>query len=133
MKIKADFELNRLSKYGFRLVLRKENKPFEILCRENPTLEGVSEEKLQEFIQNDILFDNEYFIVDSIYSNHYYNEGKYIIEIGGTRRGQYLYLLVDPETRVVLIGATKPDGDGCEIPLDDIIFKLIKDGVVERS
>lgn len=133
MKIKQNFEISKLTDYGFRLILRKENKPFEKLCVDNPTFEGITDEELQEFINNDTLLDKLFFVVDSEYSNHYYDEGKYILDIGGTRRGQYLYLLVNPETKDVLIGATKPDGDGCEITVNDIFFKLIQDGVVEPS
>ena len=65
------------------------------------------------------------------YKNYYgdfdYNfENKYAFNLGHSRRGQFYYLLVDKDSREVYIYSTKPDGDGGELLLNNIFFKLLE-------
>lgn len=94
MKIKLDFELEKLVDYGFEVV----------------------DKELEERNEN----------YDVCYSDYKFN-------LGYARRGQYYWLLVDAGNRCLSIVATQPEGSGCSININDIFFKLIEDGVVERS
>ena len=62
----------------------------------------------------------------------YHFDNTYFIFIASGRRGQDYYLLIDKETRILKIYATKPDGDGTYGELDDALYDLIKDGLVEK-
>ena len=48
------------------------------------------------------------------------------------RRGQQYYILVDKNTRIIFVYATKPDGDGCKGKLDNTLYDLIQAGLVEK-
>ena len=62
----------------------------------------------------------------------YHFDNTYFIFIASGRRGQDYYLLVDKESRILKIYSTKPDGDGTYGELDDALYDLIKDGLVEK-
>lgn len=57
----------------------------------------------------------------------------YVHTIGYARRGQFYYLLVSELTRELHVFASKPDGDGCSINIDDIIIRLYKDNLIEEQ
>ena len=132
MKVRHGIDLEDLREYGFKRIIRKENKPFVKLCLEKPNFIGISETEFQNYIDEDNKFDNEYHIVDSE-SYHYFNEGDYINIIDYSRRGQYYYLLIDSETRIISIGATDADGNGDSVFVPDIFFDLIADDIIERD
>lgn len=56
----------------------------------------------------------------------------YLYNIGHARRGQFYYIVISEEERELNIYASKPDGDGCSINMDDIIIRLYKDGLIEE-
>ena len=62
----------------------------------------------------------------------YHFDNTYFSFIASGRRGQDYYLLVDKETRILKIYATKPDGDGTDGELDDTLYDLIQAGLVEK-
>lgn len=55
----------------------------------------------------------------------------YAHTIGYARRGQFYYLLVSELTRELCVFASKPDGDGCSVPLTDVIIKMYRDNLLE--
>lgn len=54
---------------------------------------------------------------------------EYEYNLGHSRRGQFYSVFVDSEG-VFHLYASKPDGDGGTVEIDDIFIKLIKDGIV---
>jgi len=54
----------------------------------------------------------------------------YLYNIGHARRGQFYYLLVDENTRIIDIYASKPDGSGTSIGLPDILVTLISNNII---
>lgn len=55
----------------------------------------------------------------------------YQLDIGISRRGQYYVLLVREDTMRIMVYATKPDGSGSEVPIPDVLIKMVLDGVLE--
>lgn len=62
----------------------------------------------------------------------YHFNNTYFVFIASGRRGQDYYLLVNKETRILKIYATKPDGDGTDGKLDNALYDLIIAGLVEK-
>jgi hypothetical protein len=54
----------------------------------------------------------------------------YAYDMGHARRGQFYYIICHPEEKQFSIYASKPDGSGTSIDIDDIFIKLIKDNIV---
>lgn len=54
----------------------------------------------------------------------------YVYNLGHARRGQFYYIICYPEEKQFSIYASKPDGSGTSIDIDDIFIKLIKDNIV---
>jgi hypothetical protein len=57
----------------------------------------------------------------------------YKYQIGHARRGQFYYLLVNEETRKLIIYATEPDGGGGCIVSPNVLIELFKDGIITES
>ena len=93
---------------------------------------NVDLKKLEKYGFEDSEISNnvplEYWSDDKDY--HFNNT--YFVFIASGRRGQDYYLLVDKKTRILKIYSTKPDGDGTDGELDDTLYGLIKDGLVEK-
>ena len=62
----------------------------------------------------------------------YHFNNTYFVFIASGRRGQDYYLLIDKDTRKLVIYATKPDGDGTSGDLEDVVYDLIKADLVEK-
>lgn len=62
----------------------------------------------------------------------YHFNNAYFVFIASGRRGQNYYLLVNKETRKLVIYATRPDGDGTSGDLKNAIYDLIKADMVEK-
>ena len=62
----------------------------------------------------------------------YHFENTYFKCVAIGRRGQWYYLLVDKETRILSIYSTKPDGSGTNGELDNTLFDMTKYGFVEK-
>ena len=63
----------------------------------------------------------------------YHFDNKYFVFIASGRRGQDYYLLIDKETKKLIIYATVPDGSGTSGILEDVVYDLIKDGLVIKE
>lgn len=94
MKVKDEFDLSVLEKYGFSKVDKE------------------AEER-----------DDNYEV--AVYD--------YALDMGHSRRGQCYYLLVSERSREINVYASNPDGGGCSIPLDDVLIKMITDGIVKPN
>lgn len=57
----------------------------------------------------------------------------YGFEIGHARRGQFYYLLVDENSRNIIIYATEPDGSGGTVMCPDVLIKLVLDGIISSN
>ena len=83
------------------------------------------------------LLDFGFKVIDKEYEEeceHYeMSEYDYKFDLGYARRGQNYWLLVNANSRNMSIIATKPDGDGCGIPVKDIFIVLIENDVVEKD
>lgn len=55
----------------------------------------------------------------------------YVYTIGYARRGQFYYLLISELHRTFRLWASNPDGDGCSVPLTDVIIKMYRDNLLE--
>lgn len=55
----------------------------------------------------------------------------YVHTIGYARRGQFYYLLISESHRTLHLWASKPDGDGCSVPMTDVIIKLYQENLIE--
>jgi hypothetical protein len=66
------------------------------------------------------------------YDKDYHFDNTYFVFIASGRRGQDYYLLINKETRKLVIYATKPDGDGTSGDLENAIYDLIKADLVEK-
>lgn len=133
MKLKQNITIEQVKALGFMLIKSKADLPFEKMCKENPAFENITKEDIERLIAEDAGISRLCYIVDPRSEDHHqYNIGKYLRSIGDSRRGQYFYLILDFETKDIVMGATKPDGDGCDISIDNIFFELIESGLVER-
>lgn len=68
--------------------------------------------------ENDIDEDDPIFHMDG-----------YVYSIGHSRRGQYYYYIVE-KSGLFTIYASKADGDGSNLALDDTFMKLLNDGIL---
>lgn len=59
------------------------------------------------------------------YDTIYTYEDCYMLNLGHSRRGQFYYFIVHEKGSEIY--ASKPDGDGCGISLDNTMIKLIED------
>jgi hypothetical protein len=66
------------------------------------------------------------------YEKDYHFNNTYFVFIASGRRGQDYYLLVNKETRKLVIYATTPDGDGTSGDLENVIYDLIQADLVEK-
>ena len=66
------------------------------------------------------------------YDKDYHFDNTHFVFIASGRRGQDYYLLVNKETRKLVIYATRPDGDGTSGDLENAIYDLIKADLVEK-
>lgn len=66
------------------------------------------------------------------YDKDYNFDNTYFVFVASGRRGQNYYLLVNKGTRKLIIYATRPDGDGTSGDLEDVVYNLIKAGLVEK-
>lgn len=62
----------------------------------------------------------------------YHFDNTYFIFIASGRRGQDYYLLIDKKSKILSIYATTPDGSGTYGEISDVIYDLIKAGLVEK-
>ena len=53
----------------------------------------------------------------------------WVYEIGHSRRGQYYYLTTNINQEINVY-ASRPDGSGTDISLPDVLFEMMKDGVI---
>ncbi len=54
----------------------------------------------------------------------------YLLQIGPGRRGQYYYLLVKSESRIVYIYSSDSDGSGTACPMCNELIELITQGII---
>ena len=59
--------------------------------------------------------------------------GRYVCEIGHSRRGQFYYLTIHPETFEIYVYANEADGQGTHIMIGDVLFRMIEKGMVEMN
>lgn len=62
----------------------------------------------------------------------YYMDGCYAYNLGHSRRGQFYNLIVGKD-RNILLYATKPDGSGGAITMDNIIIRMFKLGMIDEN
>lgn len=89
----------------------------------------------KEFVENPLKLTElgfDYMEVENCYGDKCYEtEGKLVYDLGHSRRGQYYYLIIEDD-RTISVFATKPDGDGTSIELDDILFELFENNMLEK-
>ena len=125
MKIK---DLETAKKYGFKLLISESDLINEAAAwRDDFTPEELEEfkkisEKNKKLMQENIVVP-EYSCLSGF-------EGDYGVDIGHSRRGQHYYILCNPDTLVLSVFATKPDGSGSNRVLPDWLFEMIKNGDV---
>ena len=90
-------------------------------------------DKLKDYGFKDY-YDNEFLEYEkNTYIDCWFGDTKfYIKDIGRARRGQYYYLIIT-ELRTIHLISTKPDGDGRDVLLSNVIYDLIKDGLVIKE
>jgi len=51
-----------------------------------------------------------------------------VLLINFSRRGQSYWLLAGKDSLLISVIATKPDGDGCEVLLPNVLLEMIQNG-----
>jgi len=114
MKIRSNVPLSKLTKYGFSKPLVK------------PRVDDYDMEVDAEAI---VYYDDCWEYDQRTEALDIYD---YFYEVGEGRRGQYYYIGVTAKDRVLSVIATKPDGDGCETALPNILIDMLNDDILEK-
>jgi len=61
----------------------------------------------------------------------YETEGNLVYNLGHSRRGQWYYYIINEDTRELSVFATKPDGDGTDVLLDEVVITMYDLGMFE--
>jgi len=123
MKIKKE-KVKDLGKVGFVKIVKESDSP--IYLTDNNTPKNVFDKLYQEYLK----FSENYVINDEHDDPLYGCEGKYVYDLGLSRRGQHYYVLIQKDLQVAVF-ASKADGDGTHIEVGDIFQKLISEGFIE--
>lgn len=123
MKVKRN-KIQDLPKLGFKKIVSYKYDPIWNVLDTNTTEENKKHILLsRQFNAKNIVV----MPVDDTYP--YLNSFSY--NLGSSRRGQSYYLIIQGKSGNVQLLATKADGDGKEILLDNIFIRLINEGFIE--